>query len=42
MIRYKSLVGGIAGVGFGDMFLVVLLSLVMRLSCHVSDLEMGG
>ncbi len=36
------MVGGIAGVGLGSMFLVKFLSLVIRLSCRVSDLVMGG
>jgi hypothetical protein len=37
-----SLVGGIVCVGFGSIFLVVFPSLVIRLSCRVSDLVMGG
>ncbi len=42
MIRFGSLIGGVAYVGFGSICLVVFLSLVIRLSCRVSDLVMGG
>ena len=42
VIRCGSLVGGITCVGFGSKFLVVFLSLVIRFSCRVSNLVMGG
>ncbi len=42
IIRFGSLIGGVACVGFGSIFFVVFLSLVIRLSCLVSDLVMGG
>ncbi len=42
VIRLGSLVGCIVCVGFGSIFWVVFLSLVIRLSCRVSNLVMGG
>ncbi len=42
MIRFESLIGGVICVGFGSIILVVFLSLVIRLSCRVSDLVTGG
>ncbi len=40
--RCGSVVGGGACVDFGSMLWLVFLSLVIRLSCRVSDFVMGG
>ena len=42
VIRCGSVEGGGAFLDFGSMFWLVFLSLVIRLSCRVSDLVMGG